>query len=363
MPHTARESSDVTVYGATGYTGGLVSESLAGRGIDFAVAGRDADRLHTLARRVDDASGTEPLVRCASVDDREALNELVDGTEVLINCAGPFVDVGRPVALAAVRRGVDYVDIAGEQTFLRWVERELAPVAAERGISLLPGCAFEFAAGSLAGRSAVDQGARRVVLAYWFEQTWTSPGTKKSILRNLAEPGWAWEEGREVRCPPAGDVFDVPWPEGGPRKAVQRAGGASLMLPKMGEIASAKSAFVVDSKTARLLSALSPALPRLAAALTPAVDVGLDLYRKHVAEQRAPDRAAPFRVVAFDPVSGELFARLEGCDPYTVTARMAVESAERLLREDVGAGYLTPGAVWNPHEFAEAVGAELHEPR
>ena len=70
----------------------------------------------------------------ASVDDGPSLRALVDGADVLINCAGPFTYAGEPVVRAAVDAGVHYVDSTGEQSFMRMVFDRYGPDA-ERAAS------------------------------------------------------------------------------------------------------------------------------------------------------------------------------------------------------------------------------------
>ena len=51
MQNCKKTSNDrqTLIYGATGYTGQLVSEQAKQAGLDFIVAGRDADKVWTLA--------------------------------------------------------------------------------------------------------------------------------------------------------------------------------------------------------------------------------------------------------------------------------------------------------------------------
>src|SRR5829696_7469981 len=92
----------IVLYGATGYTGRLVTQELRERGADYVLGGRNRQKL-------DDMAGGAP-VRVASVDDDASLRALLDGADVLINCAGPFSRTGEPVVGAAVDAGVPYLD-------------------------------------------------------------------------------------------------------------------------------------------------------------------------------------------------------------------------------------------------------------
>ncbi|NBH08523.1 saccharopine dehydrogenase NADP-binding domain-containing protein, partial [Amycolatopsis sp. SID8362] len=92
--------TSVLVYGAYGLTGRFVVTELRERGFTPILSGRDAAKL--------------PGGRPASVDDPTALDRALDGVAAVINCAGPFAATALPLASAAIRAGVPYVDVAAE---------------------------------------------------------------------------------------------------------------------------------------------------------------------------------------------------------------------------------------------------------
>jgi NAD(P)H-binding len=79
------------IYGATGYTGQLVSEQAKRAGLDFVVAGRDAAKVGALAQKLD------VTPRVFSVEDAEGMRSALDGCTAILNCAGPFARTARPV--------------------------------------------------------------------------------------------------------------------------------------------------------------------------------------------------------------------------------------------------------------------------
>ncbi len=121
----AEQSGPIVVYGATGYTGRLVSAELARRGATFTVAGRSAAKLAALADSLD----TAPEVAAVPIDDAAGLRALLDGAGAVIACAGPFVEHGGPVVAAAAETGTHYVDTTGEQPFIRSVFDRWGPIA------------------------------------------------------------------------------------------------------------------------------------------------------------------------------------------------------------------------------------------
>lgn len=106
---------DVLVLGATGLTGRLVAEHLAGRaastGVRWAVAGRSPDRLAALL-----ADLGAPDVPSVVVDlgDGPALERAARRTRVVLDLAGPYSTTADAVVEACVRGGASYVDLSGE---------------------------------------------------------------------------------------------------------------------------------------------------------------------------------------------------------------------------------------------------------
>jgi len=84
------------IYGATGYTGQLASEQAKRAGLDFIVAGRDAEKVRALAEKL----GVP--YRVFSVDDAMGLRSGLDGCVAILNCAGPFARTARPIISACI---------------------------------------------------------------------------------------------------------------------------------------------------------------------------------------------------------------------------------------------------------------------
>src|SRR5689334_9508193 len=106
----------VAILGATGYTGRLVAQALRDRAIPFVLAGRNRDKLRALAERLGGAAQA-----VCDVTDPRTLEPLLAATRVVVSCAGPFTQLGEPVAAACAARGVHYLDTTGEQPFVRLV--------------------------------------------------------------------------------------------------------------------------------------------------------------------------------------------------------------------------------------------------
>lgn len=137
--------ADLLIYGATGYTGRMISEIASEHGLDFVVAGRTSSKLIPLASSLGVPSRTFDL------EDIEIIDHHLKGVRVLLNCAGPFVQTAERLIAACIRQGIHYLDIAAEIDSYRLAETRDAEAKAA-GVMLLPGCGGSVAMlGCLAG--------------------------------------------------------------------------------------------------------------------------------------------------------------------------------------------------------------------
>lgn len=98
----------ILIYGATGYTGTLIAEHAAARGLDITVAGRNSAKVHQLADRLGVSSSV------FDADDVEAASAALTSFDVLLNVAGPFRATAEPLMRAAVLSQTHYLDTTAE---------------------------------------------------------------------------------------------------------------------------------------------------------------------------------------------------------------------------------------------------------
>ena len=108
---------DLVVYGATGFTGKLVAEYLAGLDSShrIALAGRSQWKLES----VRDDLGVDWPVLVADAADPKALTKLAKSTTALVTTVGPYWKYGLPLVEACAKAGTHYADLAGEVLFMR----------------------------------------------------------------------------------------------------------------------------------------------------------------------------------------------------------------------------------------------------
>lgn len=208
-------SGRIVVFGATGYTGRLVSDALVRQGARPVLAGRSAERMAPLAEQL---GGLEMVE--ADVARPDSVKTLVGKADVLVSTVGPFIKYGHPAVEAAASVGAHYLDSTGEPPFIREVFERYGPTATGSGSTLLTAMGYDFVPGNLAGALALreaGEGAVRVDTGYFFSAP-SSPrasagqsqrgmarllsgmggasgGTMASLIGVLPLPAFAWRDG------------------------------------------------------------------------------------------------------------------------------------------------------------------------
>lgn len=208
--------ADIVLFGATGYTGRLTAEVLHRRGADFAIAGRDPEKLKTLADQVG-----SPEVRVADSSDVTSVRDAVAGSKVLITCVGPFLKYGRAAVEAAIAEGVHYVDSTGEGLFIDEMVDRFDRPARDAGIALAPACGFDESPGDLAISLACEGLAEPEVTVTYAVPSTPSQGTLRSIPAIITSTGPFIEDGarRWLRTGERDRWSPLPDPVG-PKRAV-----------------------------------------------------------------------------------------------------------------------------------------------
>jgi short subunit dehydrogenase-like uncharacterized protein len=215
----------IVVFGATGYTGRLVAERLAGAGERPVLAGRSPERLAALAERL---GGLETAQ--ADVTRANSVAALVREGDVLVSTVGPFVKFGEPAVRAAITGRATYLDSTGEPPFIQRVFEHHGPRAERAGVALMTAMGYDWVPGALAGGLALEDGgpeAVRVDVGYYSLGAGAmaaSVGTRRSLVGATLSDSYAFRDGALRRARPAERVrsFTV----GDSRRQAVSVGGA-----------------------------------------------------------------------------------------------------------------------------------------
>ena len=132
---------DMVLYGATGFTGTLCAEYLA-KNLDptkWAVAGRNSSKLEKLVQSID----VDVEVIVADADDIEGLNDMTARSKVVLSTAGPFHRYGSNLVAACVKNATHYVDITGENFWVKGLIEKHHENASKKGVRIIPSCGFD----------------------------------------------------------------------------------------------------------------------------------------------------------------------------------------------------------------------------
>lgn len=150
---------DVIVYGATGFTGSIVTHYLLTESesaltdhvaVKWALAARSKAKLMQLKDqlkqklpeiapgRIDDI----PIL-VADSHDEESLIKLVQSTKVVMSLVGPYKLYGELLVKACAEHGVHYCDLTGEIIWIKDMMAKYAAAATTSGAILVNCCGFE----------------------------------------------------------------------------------------------------------------------------------------------------------------------------------------------------------------------------
>nr|MCU0636503.1 saccharopine dehydrogenase NADP-binding domain-containing protein [Gemmatimonadaceae bacterium] len=342
----------ILVYGATGYTGQLIVALARRQGLAPVLAGRNAEAVGALAAQ----HGLTH--RVAALDDAPALDRALDGMNVVIHCAGPFVHTSRAMVDACLRTGVHYLDITGEwQVFEACATRDAE--ARARGVMLLPGVGFDVVPSDCLAAHVVRRLPDATSLALAFRALGgPSRGTALTMAESLGRPGVARIDGRLVAEPMGAQVRRIDFGDGtGPQTAASIA---------WGDVSTAYHSTGVPN--VRVYMSMTPAMLRqlrLARWLGPVLRSGTvqrALRQRIVSGRAGPSSESRARrdsrlwAEARNAAGRVVVSTLRGPNGYDLTADAAVRIAQRVLAGSALPGFQTPSKAYGADFVLELPG-------
>lgn len=349
------KTKKIAILGATGTTGRQIASRLSEDGADILLCGRDRTRLEDLAASLPRSADTFPV----DAREPEDLDELAGDVAVLVNCAGPFSLLGRPVVEAAVKNRIHYLDITGEQAFIRQVvETRVEP---ESGTILVPACAFEYALADAASMLVEKQlgGLDIIEVVYKFDSIHTSIGTRKSVICALGAPALQLVEKRLTpitggRVEPWENLSRFPFP-----------GGEVFLIPLHSEVRTIGT-YLTGKQPSWCIALVSRLAPAVASMLRES------LFKLIESKSQNPSRTSQEQTGFAIDITGHrqertARMRIEGINPYGLTAAIAARTAMMLAGEaSTGsggatgdrAGALSPAMIGGP-EAIKAVTEQM----
>jgi short subunit dehydrogenase-like uncharacterized protein len=227
----------ITLFGATGYTGRLVARALTRQALPFRLAGRSPQKL---ARLAESLPGSPPWL-VADAQQTATLPALFQDTRALINCAGPFTDLGEPVVAQAALNGVHYLDTTNELGYVYSLQ-SYDNLARQSGAAIVPACGFEVALADCAAAAlaadpaslrseAQDSPLSEVAVVYDIRGRGSSFGSRRSAIRALATSWLGYRDGLWGHAVPCREGRRAHLP-GGLRPALSFPSGEIATVPQ-----------------------------------------------------------------------------------------------------------------------------------
>lgn len=360
MELAPRQRGPIAVYGATGFTGRLVSQELERSGADFILAGRSQEKLDALARSLD----RSPPTRAVTVDDGAGLRDLLDDCSTVIACAGPFTLHGEPVLEAAVATGTDYLDTTGEQPFIRLAYDTYGPRAARGNTAVIPGMGFDYVPGDMiASLTAAGLGRLDTVRLAYATSFQMTRGTMLSALEMIKGGDLQWKDSRLVPAPQSisRGEFDF-GPPLGEQAMTRYPAGEQIMLPRHLDVRTVETMLSASSIAPGPLTDLTPMVARPAGLLmrTPVRKLAGSLISRLPEGPDEEDRAAARFTIACEVRTADgttRRGRITGRDVYGITAALIVKGAIASACGDIEpSGGLAPSQAFDPNLFLDGFG-------
>ena len=132
---------DIIIYGATGFTGQLCVRYFKSinTSVKWAIAGRDKEKLQQVAK--DNSVDVEILI--ADSDNEAELDALTSRAKVILSTTGPFHRYGSKLVASCVKNSSDYVDITGENFWVKGIIAKHHEEASAKGVRIIPSCGYD----------------------------------------------------------------------------------------------------------------------------------------------------------------------------------------------------------------------------
>lgn len=337
MPDAARTWM---IYGATGYTGRLVTDLAVARGLRPILAGR-SQAVETLAARHGLPS------RVVDLRNPTRLGEAIADCRVVAHCAGPFSAMSRPMVDACLAAGADYVDITGEIDVFEAAQRRDAE-ARSKGVVLCPGVGFDVIPTDCIAATLAEALPTATRLALGFETAGgMSAGTAKTTIEGLPRGGRVRRAGR-IETIPLGSLTRTIDFGRGPKHAVAIPWGDVATAYASTGIPTIEVYVPLPWAAAVAMRGLHPVRAILG---IPAVQRWLQALVGGIAGPEREARAASPTWVwgeASDAAGRVAVGRLRTANVYDVTAAGVLLAVEHLLDRDGPGGFFTPSRLIGP---------------
>lgn len=203
MPGTTKNDT-IILYGSYGYTGSLIAEECKSKKLAVILAGRNREALQK------QSESTGFPFEVVDLHDASLLWNLLRKGKLLLHCAGPFQFTAEILLRACLEAGTHYTDVTGEyQVFEKLAEYD--DQGKKANIMIMPGVGFDVAPSDCLALHLKRRlpGATHLQLAFTMSKGGLSRGTAKTALESLGSGSTVRREGKLVTIPLGEKLLEV----------------------------------------------------------------------------------------------------------------------------------------------------------
>ncbi|QPC83970.1 NAD(P)H-binding protein [Phototrophicus methaneseepsis] len=335
------------LYGATGFTGTLVAEEAVKRGHSPILAGRNAEKLRSLARRL----GLKYVA--FDLDDVNTIARHIADIDVVYHAAGPFIFTSDSMIHACLATHTHYLDISGElavfeNTFSydEAARRNRIALISGVGFDVVPtDCLVAYVARHISAPSTLEVGIGDF-------GNGLSAGTFKSTLEILPNGNTVRRDGKLQSAPFSSKEIPMP---GGLTKALSVPWGDVATAYRTTGIRNITAYMALPGPVVTLAQALGPLFSTLTknALFRRSLSLIGDRLFTGPTEAKRETQQVFIWARATNPAGESKEAWLVTPEAYRFTAEIAIEAIERTLSQQPF-GALTPSLAFG-EDFVLAV--------
>jgi len=342
------------IYGANGYTGRLMTEEAARRGMKPVLAGRNREAVAALAAE------HHLEKRIFGLDDHAELVRQISGHHLVLHCAGPFSETSSPMIEACLEAGVHYLDITGEISVFEHAHGQ-AEQARHADTILIPGVGFDVVPSDCLAASLVSELPAATKLTLAFEAAGgPSPGTARTSIEGLAQGGMIRRDGKLTSVPLAYRTKIIPFAYG-ERSAMTIPWGDVFTAYVSTGIPDIEVYMAVPPATAQRLRRVRWLQPLLGSSL-------VQNFMKKRVSQTVQGPSEERRAQSSSQLWGEVVsadgrtvsATMTAPNGYDLTVTAGLGIVSHLLENEVEGGYYTPSLLMGADFAASLPGVTLN---
>ena len=184
-------SKKIMLYGANGYTSRLIIKELVGQNIKPVLAGRNQEKINSLA----DKHGFQFCI--FSLNDSNDIDKNLKEVDILINAAGPYSLTAKPFIDSCLRTKTHYIDITGEIDVFVYAQSKHED-AKDAGVVVCPGVGFDVIPTDCLSYMLKDKlpDANELNICFFSENGRPSIGTAKTSIEGLSKGGRIRKDGK-----------------------------------------------------------------------------------------------------------------------------------------------------------------------